>query len=92
MDDDLIYGVYFTVILFNYIVKMWIERKGTAIPRSVAREGIITGFTVYMLYRALAIPEVPPHMRVVYAILGVSACLAAAVFFITGKWGGRPRG
>ena len=85
MNEGLFYGVFFTGIILNYLVKLTIESKGNKLERHNLREGIIMGVSAYLLYQTFVFPEISSQARVIDTILGMSALVAGAVFFIKGK-------
>jgi hypothetical protein len=47
MNEGLFYGLFFTGILINYVVKLRLESKGSKLERSTVREGLIIGVSAY---------------------------------------------
>jgi hypothetical protein len=85
MNEGLFYGLFFTGIIINYIAKLNLESKGNRLARNNVREGLIMGVSAYLLYQTLVVPEIMVRVRVIDAILGLSALITGAVFFIKGK-------
>ena len=85
MNEGLFYGLFFTGILINYVVKLRIESKGSKLERSTVREGLIAGVSAYLLYQTIVFPEMPIQSRVVVTILGLSSLIAGGVFFVKGR-------
>ena len=90
MEEAVFYGLFFAVILFNYIVKMGIEKRGGVVRRSNLREGAVFGISIYLLHQTLIHPGISVQTKVVNTALGVACIVAGAVFFIKGRSGNRP--
>lgn len=85
MQEGMFYGVYFVIILFTYVVKLRLEKEGYKAARSYVREGVISGVTIYLLYQTLMLHGISTRMKVVDGVLGISALVAGAVFFLRRK-------
>lgn len=90
MDEGRVYALYFLAILFNYGMKLKLERGGKKVPRNNIREGIITGVSLYLLYQSIVLPRIVLHIKVIDIILGISALAAGAIFFLKDKNGQSP--
>jgi hypothetical protein len=85
MNEGLFYGLFFTGILINYVVKLSLESKGSKLERSTVREGLIMGVSGYLLYQTIVFPEMSIQAKVVVTILGFSSLIAGVVFFVKGR-------
>jgi hypothetical protein len=85
MDEGVFYGLFFTGILLNYVVKLNLENKGDRLKRSNIREGVIMGVSAYILYQAIVFPGIPIHGRSIDTVLGLSSLIAGGVFFVKGR-------
>jgi hypothetical protein len=85
MNEGLFYGLFFTGILINYLVKLSLESKGSKLERSIIREGLIMGISAYLLYQTIVSPETSTQARVVDSVLGLLSLIAGGVFFVKGR-------
>ena len=85
MNEGLFYGLFFTGILINYVVKLRLESKGSKLERSTVREGLIMGVSAYLLYQAIVFPEMSIQAKVVVTLLGLSSLMAGGIFFVKGR-------
>ena len=85
MDEAMVYGLFFAAVLYNYVMKLRLERQGTRVERSTPREGIIFGLTAYMLYQAIQLPGIPPAVMTLETVLGASSLVAGTVFFMRAR-------
>jgi hypothetical protein len=85
MNEGLFYGLFFTGILLNYVLKLNLERKGSKLERSNLREGLVLGVTAYLFYQASVHPEISGWVRAIDLVLGILSVAAAALFFLKGR-------
>jgi hypothetical protein len=85
MNEAMFYGLFFTGILINYLVKLNLESKGDKLERSNMREGVIMGVSAYLLYQTLVLPEISTQARIVDLILGILSLTLGAAFFMKGR-------
>ncbi len=85
MDEGVIYGLYFAAILFNYVMKLKIERGGHGVQRSNVREGVVSGLTIYLIHQVLTLPGIAMYVRVIDTVLGGLSLAAGGAFFIKGR-------
>lgn len=85
MNEGLFYGLFFTGILSNYLVKLNLESKGSKLERSTVREGLIMGVSAYLLYQTILSSEISTQTRVIDTILGLSSLIAGGLFFVKGR-------
>lgn len=85
MNEGLFYGLFFTGILINYVVKLNLESKGNKLERSNIREGVIMGVSAYLLYQALVLQGIPIHVKVIDTVLGLASLIAGGAFFVKGR-------
>ena len=85
MNEGMFYALFFIGILTNYIVKLNLENKGTALERNNVREGIITGVSAYLLYQVVVIPDISTQTKVIDLLLGILSLALAVIFFVKGR-------
>ncbi len=85
MNEGLFYGLFFTGILLNYVLKLKLERKGSKLERSNLREGLVMGVTAYLFYQASVHSEIFGWVRAIDLVLGILSVSAAALFFLRGR-------